>query len=50
MQSAFRIKERYQISCWDAAILAAAASAGCSKLLSEDLNPVLPDLLKKGAP
>lgn len=39
MQAALRIKERYQISYWDAAILAAAASAGCTELLSEDLNP-----------
>ena len=39
MQSALSLKERYQISYWDAAILAAAASAGCSELLSEDLNP-----------
>ena len=36
MQDALDIKQRYQTSYWDAAILAAA---GCSELLSEDLNP-----------
>ncbi len=39
MQAALRLKDRYQTSYWDAAILAAAASAGCTELLSEDLNP-----------
>ena len=39
MQDALDIKKRYQTSYWDAAILAAAASAGCTELLSEDLNP-----------
>jgi len=39
MQDALDIKKRYQTSYWDAAILAAAVSAGCSELLSEDLNP-----------
>ena len=38
MQDALDIMKRYQTSYWDAAILA-AASAGCSDLLSEDLNP-----------
>ena len=28
-----------QVSFWDSLILAAAASAGCSTVLSEDLNP-----------
>ena len=37
MQAALRLKDRYQTSYWDAAILAAAA--GCTELLSEDLNP-----------
>ncbi len=37
--AALRIKERYHTSYRDAAILAAAASAGCTGLLSEDLNP-----------
>ena len=39
MQTALRIKDRYQTSYWDAAILAAATTAGCTELLSEDLNP-----------
>ncbi len=39
VQDALDIKNRYQTSYWDAAILAAAASAGCTELLSEDLNP-----------
>jgi predicted nucleic acid-binding protein len=39
MQSALRLKDRYQTSYWDAAILAAADAAGCTELLSEDLNP-----------
>lgn len=38
MQSALRLKKRYQTSYWDAAILAAASSAGCRTLLSEDLG------------
>ncbi len=39
MQSALRLKELHHVSYWDAAILAAAARAGCAILLSEDLNP-----------
>lgn len=39
MQAALRLKDCYQTSYWDAAILAAAATAGCTELLSEDLNP-----------
>jgi len=39
MQDALDIKKRYQTSYWDAAILAAAVSASCSELFSEDLNP-----------
>ncbi len=39
MLAALRLMERYHTSYWDAAILAAAATAGCSELLSEDLNP-----------
>jgi predicted nucleic acid-binding protein len=38
MQAALGFKERHQISYWDAAILAAAASARCAELYSEDLN------------
>ena len=32
------IQTRYQISFWDASIIAAASSAGCSVMLSEDLS------------
>ena len=39
MQSALRLKKLHQVSYWDAAILAAAARAGCPTLFSEDLNP-----------
>lgn len=39
MQEALRLKDRYQTSYWDAAILAAAGAAGCTELLSEDLKP-----------
>jgi predicted nucleic acid-binding protein len=39
LQNALRLKARYQIGYWDAAILAAAIDAGCTELLSEDLNP-----------
>lgn len=38
LQSALDIKERFQISYWDAAIIAAAKAARCEELLSEDLN------------
>lgn len=38
LQDALDLKKRHQISYWDAAILAAAASVGCSVLVSEDLN------------
>jgi predicted nucleic acid-binding protein len=38
LQSALALKERYQISYWDAAILAATKAARCHQLLSEDLN------------
>ena len=36
--SALEIRKRYQISCWDSAILAAAAELGCHTVYSEDLN------------
>ena len=39
MQSALRLKDRYQTAYWDAAILAAAVAGGCTEILSEDLNP-----------
>ena len=38
LQTALQFKERFQISYWDAAILAAAKTARCQELLSEDLN------------
>jgi predicted nucleic acid-binding protein len=38
LQSALHLKERFQISCGDAAILAAAKAARCQQLLSEDLS------------
>jgi len=38
LQSALRLKDRFQTSYWDAAILAAAQAAHCQQLLSEDLN------------
>lgn len=36
---AFAIQHRYQISYWDAAIIAAARELGCEILYTEDLNP-----------
>jgi predicted nucleic acid-binding protein len=38
LHSALRLKERFHISYWDAAILAAAQAARCKTLLSEDLK------------
>jgi len=38
MQDALRLKDRYQVSYWDAAILAAAALARCAEIYSEDLS------------
>ena len=38
LQAALVIKDRFQTSYWDAAILAAAAAAGCHEVLTEDLN------------
>ena len=35
---ALEIQARYRIEFWDASIIAAASSANCSLLLSEDLN------------
>lgn len=37
MEAALAAKERWRISYWDAAIVAAARSIGCDTLLSEDL-------------
>jgi predicted nucleic acid-binding protein len=36
--AAIELKQRFQLSYWDAAILAAAKSLGCQTLVSEDLN------------
>ena len=38
IRHAFALQGRYQISYWDAAILAAATELGCTKLYTEDLN------------
>jgi predicted nucleic acid-binding protein len=35
---AVKVKSRYQLSYWDAAIIAAARQAGCTEVLSEDMN------------
>ena len=37
--SAVAISQRFQLSYWDAAILAAARALGCDAVYSEDLNP-----------
>lgn len=37
--SATAISNRYQLSYWDGAILAAAQSAGCDAVYSEDMSP-----------
>jgi predicted nucleic acid-binding protein len=37
--AAVGLRQRYQISYWDAAILAAAKQMGCATVFSEDLNP-----------
>jgi predicted nucleic acid-binding protein len=38
MLEAFRLKERYRLSYWDASIIAAARALGARILYSEDLN------------
>ena len=38
MRNAFRMCRRFRISYWDAAIIEAARSVGCSEVLSEDLQ------------
>ncbi len=38
VRRAVEIGAAYQMSFWDAAIIAAAEEAGCSRILSEDLN------------
>jgi predicted nucleic acid-binding protein len=39
MERAWKIQDRYQLSFWDALIVAAAKSAACGYLLTEDLQP-----------
>lgn len=39
LRSAAAISQRYQISCWDAAIIAAAQAMECDAAYSEDLKP-----------
>lgn len=36
--TALQVKERFQVSYWDAAIIAAAQELGCATLYSEDLS------------
>jgi predicted nucleic acid-binding protein len=38
VRAAIGVHERFQLSYWDAAILAAAKQMGCSAVYSEDLN------------
>ena len=38
LDDALALKGRFQISYWDAAIIAAARASGCTEVLSEDLN------------
>lgn len=37
--AALEVRERYGLSYWDSAILAAARACGCEAVYSEDLNP-----------
>lgn len=39
IEAAWRIQDRYQLSFWDALIVAAAKAASCRYLLTEDLQP-----------
>lgn len=39
LRTAFAIRERFRLSYWDRAILAAARTCGCDAVYSEDLNP-----------
>lgn len=40
IERAWVIQDRYSVSFWDALIVAAAAAASCSYLLTEDLQPL----------
>ena len=39
VRQAVAICGRYQVSYWDALIIAAAERAGCGRIISEDMNP-----------
>lgn len=39
LELGWKIQDQYKISFWDSLIVAAAKSAGCKFLLTEDLNP-----------
>ena len=39
IRRALEIRQLYSLSFWDSQIIAAAESAGCDQILSEDLNP-----------
>jgi predicted nucleic acid-binding protein len=39
LRRAFDVQQRWQLSFWDSAVVAAAQQAGVSALWSEDLNP-----------
>lgn len=39
LEQAWKIQDRYQLSFWDALIVAAALAASCKYLLTEDLQP-----------
>ena len=39
IQQGWKIQDRYQLSFWDALIVAAAKAASCEYLLTEDLHP-----------
>ena len=38
LDDALFLKDRYQLSYWDSAIIAAARIGGCKEVLSEDMN------------
>jgi len=38
LDEALAIRDRYQLSYWDSAIIAAAKSGNCTEVLSEDMN------------
>ena len=38
MMAALNARQRFQLSYWDAAIIEASRAAGCTEVLSEDLN------------